>query len=93
MNNVDLSRVDLLFADLSYSHMRGSNLMCARLFQADLTGVDLEGVNLKGVDLTTVLNIYQRDDRVALQKALQVADGDGSTRLPAKIRRPRHWPT
>ena len=93
--NADLSRADLLGvqcrnADLTRASLRGSLLLGADLRDADLRladllGADLRGADLRGADLSTSLFV------TPMQAA--AARGDASTRLPARVPRPPHWPT
>lgn len=61
-----------------------ADLSGADLRLADLVGADLRDANLAGADLTEVLFLTQAQ--------LNAARGDASTRLPAALKRPAHWP-
>jgi uncharacterized protein YjbI with pentapeptide repeats len=84
----DLAGADLRGADLRRANLRGAYLIGARLTGADLrladvTGADLRGADLAGADL--------RDSLFLTRSQLDAARGDGATRLPDGLRRPRHW--
>ncbi|MGW2372264.1 pentapeptide repeat-containing protein [Kitasatospora sp. NPDC001683] len=76
-------------ADLQGANLRGALLVAADLSGADLRladliGADLRDANLAGADLTTALFLTQAQ--------LNAARGDATTRLPAALTRPAHWP-
>ena len=84
---------DLLGAALGGRDLRGASLRGALLIAADLAGSDLGRVDLTGADLRDA-RLHGSDLREALfltQVQLDAATGDPSTRLPASLRRPRHW--
>jgi len=85
----DLAGADLRGANLQGANLRGAlviaaDLTGADLRLADLTGTDLRDADLRGADLSTSLFL--------LQSQLDSARGDASTRLPAALTRPAHWP-
>jgi len=84
---------DLVGRDLRSTRLCGADLRGAYLIAADLRGCDLAGVDLLGADLRDArLEGADLSDAVFLtQPQVDAAKGDGSTRLPAAIRRPRHW--
>ncbi|MFJ6616743.1 pentapeptide repeat-containing protein [Kitasatospora sp. NPDC091335] len=85
----DLFGARLRGADLHGANLRGALLVAADLSGADLrladlVGADLRDANLAGADLTTALFLTQAQ--------LNAARGDATTRLPAGLTRPAHWP-
>jgi uncharacterized protein YjbI with pentapeptide repeats len=79
----DLRRVDLRAASLRGATLIGADLRGVDLGLADLTGADLRGADLCGADLRHAIFLTQSQ--------LDAARGDGRTRLPASLTRPRHW--
>ena len=79
----DLRRTDLRGADLRGAAAVGADLRGVDLTGADVTGADLRGADLRGADLRGALFL--------IQSQLDAARGDGATRLPAALSRPRHW--
>ncbi|MEY9938119.1 pentapeptide repeat-containing protein [Streptacidiphilus sp. MAP5-3] len=85
---------DLIGAKLAAANLRGANLRGACLIaadlrradlrSADLVGADLRNADLRGADLTDALFLTQPQ--------LDAARGDASTRIPAGLNRPTHWP-
>ncbi len=71
-------------ADLRGSLLIGADLRGADLRLADLLGADLRGADLRGADLTDALFLTGPQ--------LAAARGDRSTRIPAAVGRPSHWP-
>ncbi|MEV6976768.1 pentapeptide repeat-containing protein [Kitasatospora sp. NPDC093806] len=85
---------DLFGARLRGADLRGANLRGALLVAADLAGADLRLADLVGADLRDA-NLAGADLTEALfltQAQLNAARGDASTRLPAALKRPGHWP-
>ncbi|WP_078656466.1 pentapeptide repeat-containing protein [Kitasatospora aureofaciens] len=85
----DLFGARLRGADLQGANLRGALLVAADLSGADLRladliGADLRDANLAGADLSTALFLTQTQ--------LNAARGDVTTRLPASLTRPTHWP-
>lgn len=87
-SGADLAGADLRGADLRATCLRGAVLIGADLRRADLRaadliGADLRGSDLRGANLATALFVTP----------MQVgsARGDPTTRLPSRLRRPRHW--
>ncbi|MFF4383165.1 pentapeptide repeat-containing protein [Kitasatospora sp. NPDC001547] len=85
----DLFGARLRGADLRGANLRGALLVAADLSGADLrladlVGADLRDADLAGADLTTALFLTQAQ--------LNAARGDATTRLPAGLTRPGHWP-
>ncbi|MGA5816715.1 pentapeptide repeat-containing protein [Kitasatospora sp. NPDC094028] len=85
----DLFGARLRGADLRGANLRGALLVAADLSGADLRladliGADLRDADLAGADLTTALFLTQAQ--------LNAARGDATTRLPASLTRPAHWP-
>ena len=71
-------------ADLRGALFIGADLRGADLRSADLLGADLRGADLRGADLTDALFVTGPQ--------LTAARGDGTTRIPVEVVRPRHWP-
>ncbi len=85
---------DLFGARLRGADLRGANLRGALLVAADLSGADLRLADLVGADLRDA-NLAGADLTEALfltQAQLHAARGDATTRLPAGLERPAHWP-
>ncbi|MFJ9840187.1 pentapeptide repeat-containing protein [Kitasatospora sp. NPDC101155] len=85
---------DLFGARLRGADLRGANLRGALLVAADLSGADLRLADLIGADLRDA-NLAGADLSSALfltQAQLNAARGDATTRLPATLTRPTHWP-
>jgi uncharacterized protein YjbI with pentapeptide repeats len=80
----NLRGADLAGADLRGALLIGANLRHTDLRSADLRGADLRGTDLAGADLTGSIFLNQAQ--------LDAAGGDRTTRLPASLRRPAHWP-
>ncbi|MFD7453105.1 pentapeptide repeat-containing protein [Kitasatospora sp. NPDC059827] len=85
----DLFGARLRGADLQGANLRGALLVAADLSGADLRladliGADLRDADLSGADLSTALFLTQAQ--------LNAARGDATTRLPAALTRPTHWP-
>ncbi|WP_168582653.1 pentapeptide repeat-containing protein [Gephyromycinifex aptenodytis] len=84
---------DLVGADLSGVHLQGCSLRGALLLRARLHGAVLYRVDLLGADLRGA-EVSGADLREALfltQPQVNAATGDSTTRLPARLHRPRHW--
>jgi len=84
----DLAGADLRDADLRGASLRsallvGADLQGADLRLADFTGADMRGADLSGADLSMSLFLSQAQ--------VESAVGDGETRLPPWLARPRHW--
>lgn len=79
----NLAGADLRGADLAAALLLGADLRHAALAKADLLGADLRAAALHGADLEGALFLTQAQ--------LELADGDGTTRLPAGLARPSHW--
>jgi uncharacterized protein YjbI with pentapeptide repeats len=79
-----LARANLAGASLRGARLIGADLSGASLRGADLTGADLRDADLSGADLTGSLFLVQAQ--------LDTARGDASTKLPASLSRPAHWP-
>jgi uncharacterized protein YjbI with pentapeptide repeats len=80
----NLRGADLRGVDLRGAHVVAADLTDADLRLADLTGADLRDARLSGANLSTALFLTGSQ--------LASAVGDGSTRLPEGLPRPRHWP-
>ncbi|MFF0414385.1 pentapeptide repeat-containing protein [Kitasatospora sp. NPDC004745] len=85
---------DFFGARLRGANLRGANLRGALLVAADLTGADLRLADLIGADLRdAALGGADLTEALFLTQAqLNAARGDASTRLPAGLTRPAHWP-
>ncbi|HEX6870756.1 MAG TPA: pentapeptide repeat-containing protein [Micromonosporaceae bacterium] len=84
----DLIGARLRGADLRRANLRGAYLIRADLSGADLrladvTGADLRGADLRGADLSETIFLTQAQ--------LDAANGDHTTRVPARLHRPGHW--
>jgi uncharacterized protein YjbI with pentapeptide repeats len=79
----DLSQERLADADLRGAVLIAADLHGADLGTADLLGADLRDARLHGADLSRVLFLSQAQ--------VNVAQGDGNTRLPARLTPPAHW--
>ena len=79
----DFRGADLRGADLCAAGLAGMDLTGADLRSADLRGTDLRGTRLSGADLSTSLFLTASQ--------LELAHGDGRTRLSPALQRPRHW--
>jgi uncharacterized protein YjbI with pentapeptide repeats len=84
----DLMGARLAGADLRGASLRGALLVAADLGNADLRmsdliGADLRDADLSGADLTGSVFLTQAQ--------VNAARGDGATRLPSTVSRPRHW--
>ncbi|MFE4974409.1 pentapeptide repeat-containing protein [Kitasatospora sp. NPDC056651] len=85
---------DLFGANLRGADLRGANLRGALLVAADLSGADLRLADLVGADLRDA-HLAGADLGTALfltQPQLDAARGDATTRIPAGLTRPAHWP-
>ncbi|WP_433604324.1 pentapeptide repeat-containing protein [Dactylosporangium sp. CA-139114] len=80
-----LRGADLRDADLRGALLIGADLRGADLGNADVIGADLRGANLSGADLSGTLFL--------MQSQLDAAVGDASTKVPARLARPAHWPS
>ncbi|MER7279967.1 pentapeptide repeat-containing protein [Dactylosporangium sp. NPDC000244] len=80
-----LRGTDLRGADLRGALLIGADLRGADLGNADVIGADLRGANLSGADLSGTLFL--------IQSQLDAAVGDASTKVPARLHRPAHWPS
>ena len=84
---------DRVGKDLRGTDLRGKDLSLSLLMAADLSGCDLAGTNLLGADLRDA-DLRGADLRRCLfltQGQLAAARGDGTTRLPPRLRRPGSW--
>lgn len=89
LSNAHLGRANLESANLRGASLDGANLRDARLEDAYLEGAYLQDANLEGADLKGAnLEGTNLEASVGLGDAL----GDASTRLPAGLARPPHWP-
>ncbi|GAA2830713.1 hypothetical protein GCM10010505_63080 [Kitasatospora aburaviensis] len=85
---------DLFGARLRGADLRGANLRGALLVAADLAGADLRLADLIGADLrdANMAGADLTDTLFLTQAQLNAARGDATTRLPAGLTRPAHWP-
>lgn len=79
----DLRAELLAGADLRGALLIASDLRAVDLGAADLLGADLRDARLHGADLADVLFLSQAQ--------VNVAQGDGRTRLPARLTAPAYW--
>jgi hypothetical protein len=70
-------------ADLRGALLIGADLRSADLRLTDLLGADLRGADLRSADLTDALFVTGPQ--------LTAGRGDGTTRIPGEVARPRHW--
>jgi hypothetical protein len=84
LSNAHLGGANLEGARLGGARLNGANLRDACLGDAYLEGVDLKGASLEGASLDTSVGLDMTQ--------LGGARGDASTRLPAGLARPPHWP-
>jgi hypothetical protein len=89
LEGADLRQAHLEGADLRKAHFEGANLWSAHLEGADLReahfeGANLVGAHLEGADFSKAKGLT--DDKLVL------AHGDGKTKLPEGITRPKSWP-
>lgn len=80
----DLRSANLVGATLRGAYLVGADLRRADLSYADLTGADLRGADVRGADLGAALFVTQSQ--------LVAAQGDATTRVPARLSPPAHWP-
>lgn len=89
----DRRGADLMGKDLRTAQLRGASLRGAYLIGADLRGADLGSADLLGADLRAA-DLRDADLSSALfltQPQVEAAKGNPATRIPAALRRPRHW--
>jgi uncharacterized protein YjbI with pentapeptide repeats len=84
-----LSDANLVLANLSRANLGEAVLMGAQLGEANLSGAWLDRANLSGANLS---GVDLRETMKLTQKQVDVARGDGTTRLPDGLRRPASWP-
>lgn len=84
---------DLVACDLRETNLCGANLRGALLITADLRGADLSGADLIGADLrdADIRGANLKKSLFLTQDQINVAKGDGSTKLPDSLICPRHW--
>ncbi|CAM5248732.1 hypothetical protein GCM10010329_08470 [Streptomyces spiroverticillatus] len=90
---VDFRGADLMGARRAGADLRGMNFRGAYLIAADLNGADLRGAEVIGADFRDA-DVRGADLSEALfltQTQVNAGRGDGGTRLPAGVERPRHW--
>lgn len=86
-------RTNLIGVDLKNMNLTGANLRGACLIASDLSGANLNGVDFIGADFRDT-NLMSSDLSRGLfltQAQLNVARGDGKTRLPSSLAYPRNW--
>jgi Pentapeptide repeats (8 copies)/Protein of unknown function (DUF2934) len=71
-------------AHLEEARLQGARLEGAMLTEAHLEGARLRGTHLEGADLVGAVGLANDQ--------LLDAFGDGKTKLPSGITRPKHWP-
>ncbi len=84
LNNAHLKRANLGYARLEGAYLWDSDLEGTTLNSARLKWADLQGAHLEFANLVNAQDM--------LEGQLLVAHGDASTKLPAGIARPAHWP-
>jgi len=89
----DLRGADFMGRKLSRANFNGANLRGACLIAADLRGADLRRADLIGADLRDAdLSGADLSGSIFLtQVQINSAKGDGRTRLPESLYRPKHW--
>ncbi len=94
LTNANLSKAELERAGLAKATLQGANLRFADLARTDFHGANLSGADLKGAyTLLTRLQGTDLSQTLGLtQDQLEIACGDGDTRLPDGLRRPESWP-
>jgi uncharacterized protein YjbI with pentapeptide repeats len=87
LQRASLEQANLEKADLTGANLQGANLMYADLDGANLTGAALSGAMMKGASLSgTILDDADlAGARNLTQQQLDVAHGNGQTRLPADL--------
>ncbi len=90
----DLSKSELGRADFADANLTNSDISFANLARANFSGANLNGVKLKssylyltrieGSDLSTVSGLEQGQ--------IDLACGDGNTKLPNGLQQPDNWP-
>lgn len=93
LRTADLERADLAGtwlnrADLTNALLRGANLTHAWLVRVTLAGARLDAANLLGARLDGANLVGARGLK---QEQIDIAHGDGRTRLPAGLARPASW--
>jgi uncharacterized protein YjbI with pentapeptide repeats len=104
LNRAKMSRADLTDADLSKTELgrvpligaklNGTDLSYANIARSDFNGSSLVGTNLTGA-YTFQTRITGTDLSQAIgltQWQLDLACGDGATKLPSGLERPGSWP-
>lgn len=103
LSTADLIKADLSASHLVASVLKNADLTDSDLSGADFTGADLTAVNFEGAYLTNVIlsgakmgmaDIKGVDLSVVsglTQHQIDVASGDSSTVLPARLKRPATW--
>lgn len=84
LRGANLRNAQLINADLRSANLRRARLVKADLRDADLREANLSSANLIGADLSTTDSLTQGQ--------INSAYGDGSTKLPELLDRPKHWP-
>jgi hypothetical protein len=94
LEGADLSEAYLNNASLERAHLEGADLKLAVL-----KGARLSGAHLEGADLSTPYYEHVQEHVLLKAKAVGLTDrqlleafGDGETKLPEGITRPKHWP-
>ena len=103
LNGVHFEGADLYAAKMQGAYLFGGHLEAANLANANLEGANLTRAHLEGASLTyahlegaslTAACLIRADLSAAkglTQTQLGSAKGDGATKLPRNLMRPRHW--
>lgn len=79
---------DLRKRDLRCVCLRGSCLIATNLQGVDLSGTDLLGADIRDADIG---GANLSESLFLTQFQVNTAKGDGSTKLPPSLSRPKHW--
>lgn len=87
-----LENIDLRKAELFFTHLRDAHLDGAHVEGTDLSSADLQGMGLLGRDLESGKKVYiPENSKEIIQKQINSAIGDASTKLPPGIVMPESW--
>lgn len=88
LRDANLTGTNLSFADLEHAELQdvvltNAKLVCSKLSNAEIEGAQLEGAHVEGADFTGARHLVPAQ--------LQMAIGDGATKLPPGVPPPRSW--
>jgi uncharacterized protein YjbI with pentapeptide repeats len=94
LTGANLSKAELARANLRGARLEGARLERAELARAELNEANLIGANLKGAHffLTRIEGVDLSKTLGLVQRQLDDACGDASTKLPAGLKAPAAWP-